>query len=166
MGYSNDSLNVTNHEIVISEIYQHTISDWEIIMDEILIDKIYKLRLSKLPNETGGILVGSWDVENKRIYILDTIIPSDNNEYPTFFYRGVDGLKEQLKKVNNKTAGVLKYVGEWHSHPDNCSTNASNDDLKLLTWLSENMSMENLPAIMLIMGQNKKHSFYFGSTID
>lgn len=166
ISYNAKNMNVIKHEIIIPKFYRYKVSEWEIIIDEILIEKIYTQRKIKLPNETGGILIGSWDVEYKRIYILDTVIPSDNSEYPTFFYRGIDGLREQLLNINKTTAGMLKYVGEWHSHPDNCSTNPSHDDLGLLSWLTENMSYENLPAIMLIMGENKEYHFSFGKIID
>ncbi len=164
--YNSESLTLDKQEIKIPTVLRYKISDWEIIIDNILVEKIYSLRKAKLPKETGGILIGAWDVEYKRIYILDTIIPADNSEYPTFFYRGIGGLKEELQKANKATAGTLKYVGEWHSHPDNCTTNPSGDDLTLLSWLTENMSLENLPAIMLIMGEKKKYSFCFGKTIE
>lgn len=112
----------------------------------------------KLPNETGGILIGSFDMERKKLFILDTIIPKDNLEFPASFFRGIDGLKDELSRIKKITANMLTYVGEWHSHPNNCSIKPSEADLELLSWLSNNMSVEGLPAIMLILGENQKHT--------
>ncbi|HCF0599186.1 TPA: Mov34/MPN/PAD-1 family protein, partial [Pseudomonas aeruginosa] len=60
-----------------------------------------------------------------------------------------------LKEVHRRTANVVDYVGEWHSHPQGCSANASTDDQKLLASLSNLMSGEGLPALMLIMADKE-----------
>lgn len=160
--FDSKNYSLKTHNIKISSLKRVKLFSWEIILDNTIIKKLSKLRSSKIPKETGGVLIGSWDVENKKIYVLDTVIPENNLEYPSCFYRGLEGLREKLEKINTLTAGMLKYVGEWHSHPDNCSTTISNDDLSLLSWLTNNMSQENLPALMLIIGENQKFDLYLG----
>jgi hypothetical protein len=61
------------------------------------------------------------------------------------------------------TLGMLQYVGEWHSHPDGCSTNPSNDDLKVFSWLTEHMIGDGLPAVMAIVGEAGDISWFVGS---
>lgn len=72
------------------------INDWIICTDEKLISKLSRLRLDKLPNETGGVLLGSFDFERQIIYIVDTIpSPQDSQEWPTLYIRGSQGLKKE-----------------------------------------------------------------------
>ena len=61
--------------------------DWVIYTDEWLIAKIYKAREGKLPNETGGVLVGSFDMQRRIIYVVETLLsPPDSKEWPTGVY--------------------------------------------------------------------------------
>jgi integrative and conjugative element protein (TIGR02256 family) len=166
MYYNNNDFNLCKYEIKIPSIFKREISDWEIVVDSVLFDKVNHIRQIKLPKETGGILVGSWDVEYKKIYILDTIIPDNNEEYPNCFYRGIEGLQEKLERISKLSAGMLKYVGEWHSHPNGCPPKLSGDDIKLLVWLTQNMSLENLPALMMILGDDQKFNLFLGETIE
>ncbi len=164
--YYNNNFELIKHDIKIPKVSRKKLSDWEIIIDDVLLNKINAIRQDRLPNETGGILIGSWDVEYKRIYLLDTIIPDNNYEYPTCFYRGIEGLHESLENIGKLTACMIKYIGEWHSHPDGCPPNLSEDDFILLAWLTENMSIENLPALMMIKGEDLQYNFFMGKTIE
>ncbi|WP_421795380.1 ThiF family adenylyltransferase [Haliscomenobacter sp.] len=128
---------------------------WTIHITENLLSQLNEKRLEKLPSETGGILIGSIDPQSKNIYIVDTIFsPSDSKEYPTAYYRGIDGLEEQLKHIENCTDNYITYLGEWHSHPKGYSVNQSSDDLILFSWLSDFMQSRGLPGIMLIVGDD------------
>lgn len=69
------------------------------------------------------------------------------------YIRGCSGLTERLEEIDRVTAGMLQYVGEWHSHPDGCSTNPSGDDRKVFRWLGEHMHIDGLPPVMAIVGQ-------------
>ncbi|PSL44975.1 ThiF family protein [Chitinophaga niastensis] len=145
---------------VFKSIYHHS-GDWTIYYDEYLINKLSEKRSEKLPNETGGILIGNYDMERQIVYIADTIdSPSDSIEYPQAYIRGINGVSEELKKVEVITAGALQYIGEWHSHPKGYSTVMSGDDKILLSWLRKHMNSLGLPPLMLIVGDNKKISFY------
>ena len=58
---------------------------------------------------------------------------------------------EALKKVHGLTAGIVDYVGDWHSHPNGCSVQPSTDDRVLFATLISRMQVEGLPAVMLIV---------------
>jgi hypothetical protein len=46
---------------------------WTIVADEYLEKKLKEIRIGKLPVETGGVLIGSYDMSRKIVYIVDTI---------------------------------------------------------------------------------------------
>jgi integrative and conjugative element protein (TIGR02256 family) len=119
-----------------------------------MLSRLAKLRSERLPNETGGVLLGHFDTHNKVCSIIATIpSPPDSIEWPTSYIRGCDGLAKKVAEVESKTLGQIGYVGEWHSHPDRCSIEPSPDDLEAYKWLQGHMNLETLPAIMLIVGE-------------
>jgi len=132
--------------------------NWTIMFDTWLLEKLAAFRADRLPNETGGILLGVFDTQAKNCYIIDSLpSPPDSQEWPTSYIRGCEGLSEQVKTIQKRTAQQVNYVGEWHSHPDRCSTRPSGDDRKAYAWLIGHMSLETLPAIMLIVGENQRY---------
>lgn len=133
---------------------------WTVCTDQYLVDKLYELRTTKLPNETGGILLGSFDMDRKIVYIMDTIAsPPDSEEWPTLYIRGCQGLSRQLEEVANLTAGRLQYIGEWHSHPAGSEAKPSSDDRAAFGWLTGHMKVDGYPAVMLIVGE-RGYSIY------
>ena len=135
--------------------------EWTLCTDEGLIDKIYEARTDKLPNETGGVLVGAYDMQRKIVYVVDCIpSPPDSEEWPTVYRRGCQGLKSRVEKINQITGGQLEYIGEWHSHPPGCSVNPSQADRQAFDWLSNHMRTDGLPPLMLIAGDPEKYAFY------
>jgi hypothetical protein len=145
---------------------QQQIGDWKLILDQKLLDRLATLRASKLPNETGGVLIGHYDLDRKTIYVVDTIpSPPDSAEWPTLYIRGSEGLLTQVQAVGDRTGGQLEYVGEWHSHPDDCPTLPSNDDLLVFAWLTEHLAVAGLPALMAIVGQQGSSSWFVGEMV-
>src|SRR5205814_2069520 len=47
---------------------------WRIYYDNYVLDQISEQRKAKLPNETGGILIGNYDTERRKIYIVDSLL--------------------------------------------------------------------------------------------
>jgi integrative and conjugative element protein (TIGR02256 family) len=155
--------NVRRVDVGPATAVRHTVGDWTVCTDAMLVHRLATLRESKLPKETGGVLLGSFDFAHKLIYIVDTIpSPPDSKEWPTLYIRGCKGLKRKVEEFARKTDGMLGYIGEWHSHPIRCSTAPSNDDLKVFTWLTELMNVDGLPALMMIVGDGGHASCYVG----
>lgn len=128
--------------------------DWTIITDHYVLGKALDLRKTSLPNETGGILVGSFDAQRRLVYIVDILpAPPDSKEGPGSFERGVEGLAAKRKEINDISAGWLDYVGEWHSHPSGCSCNRSPADCRQCNWIAGNMQIEGLPGLMMIVNE-------------
>lgn len=129
--------------------------DWTVVVDEGLVKKLKSLRESKLPNETGGSLVGTFDFSRKRIYVVDTLpTPSDSVESRTEFIRGEVGNSAQLERVQKLTANQLFYLGEWHSHPRGIEAIPSGTDEILFKILESKMHLAGIPAVMLIVGDD------------
>lgn len=126
---------------------------WTLCTDEGVISKVMRLRAEKLPKETGGILIGTFDMKRKIVYVADAeASPRNSREEPTLYIRGSEGMTARLAQIETATAGNLEYVGEWHSHPAGHDCRPSDFDLRLFGWLVDLMSIDGRPALMLIAG--------------
>jgi hypothetical protein len=155
-----ETFSVESISVVVYEVIEQRVGEWTIYTDTWFLRRVQQLRENKLPNETGGLLIGAFDMERKIIYVVDTI-PStpDSLEWPTTYIRGCEGLLNSVKEVRAKTADNLEYVGEWHSHPFGCQASLSADDVKALEWLRGMMNSQGLPAFMLIVGNAGERSW-------
>jgi hypothetical protein len=150
-------------EVAPCGVVQRGVGRWTVLTDRGLLLRLSELRGAKLPNETGGVLLGSVDAERSVIYIVDTVpSPPDSREWPTLYIRGRDGLKPEVDRVEAATGGMLEYIGEWHSHPEGVRAAASEDDLIVFEWISELMDCEGLPAVMMIVADGAHTSCFVG----
>lgn len=149
-----DDLSITRYK-KIGEIFQEiNCNGWKIKISSSLITQMYDQRRNKLPNETGGVLIGAYDYEHNICYIVDIIdSPSDSEEYPNAYVRGHNGLLKQIERLEEITIGNLTYIGEWHSHPT-ASTQPSKYDLILLKSISDYTLAQGNPGCMLIVGDS------------
>jgi hypothetical protein len=156
---------VTKNSFKIDDWNEETVDGWTIFINKsCLLDVISSFRISKLPNETGGILIGTIDSFYRKIYIIDTILsPEDSIERPTLFIRGIKGVSQKLKEIYEITNDNLKYLGEWHSHPKNCGLGMSGDDKIQFAELKNEAKLNGQPAIMLILGDDDKFEVYLGN---
>lgn len=131
-----------------------TVEGWRIIWDEGLALKLREIRAIALPDETGGIILGYVDQKRKAVNIVDVLpAPSDSEANQTGFTRGAEGLKEALERCSALTANIVGYLGEWHSHPRFSSATPSVADAALLAYLADTLSKEEIPALMVIVGE-------------
>jgi integrative and conjugative element protein (TIGR02256 family) len=125
---------------------------WTIIYDDGLITKLNQYRDKGLPSETGGMLLGVTDTKSMTILMVDALsAPVDSQASPCHFIRGKEGQHETLKECHQRTANIVDYIGEWHSHPQGCPSTPSHDDKNLLTSLTRRMSADGLPMLMVIV---------------
>ncbi|MBA7614360.1 hypothetical protein ES703_21624 [subsurface metagenome] len=124
----------------IGKVTYLVLQDWTVRLDEWVIVKMSEFRNSKLPIETGGVLLGAFDTHSRICSIVDALpSPPDSQEWPTSYIRGCVGLRQKVKEVEDITLGQLGYVGEWHSHPSGASILPSVDDRQAYSWLIEHM---------------------------
>ena len=124
---------------------------WRITLDAGFTARILEMREARLPAETGGMLFGVVDIPAKSIHLIHAApAPPDSRERPGEFVRGTAGVEALMKEIGRKTAGQVRYVGEWHSHPQNASVQPSPVDARQIDWLAALMGMDSMPALMLI----------------
>ena len=145
--------------IPVYPVTHHLVDEWEIIIDQGLVESAVNLRNLALPNETGGILLGTIDIPRKQICLIQIVpAPADSDSSPAGFDRGVKNLKQIVEDANKKTAGQVEYIGEWHSHPTGVAPTPSTTDVKQLYWLGRERIVEELPAVMMIIGDNQSYT--------
>jgi len=62
-------------------------------------------------------------------------------------------LRAELDEVCQRTAGIVGYIGEWHSHPELTSAYPSSLDRALIKELADALELDGHPALMVIAGQ-------------
>ena len=150
--------------IEVRNVTEFKLTQWTVVLDDGLRERLSRNRKEKLPNETGGVLLGSFDLEREILYIVDTLpSPSDSKEKTNLYIRGCKGLRDAVAAVDAKTGGMLEYVGEWHSHPRGVNTKPSKYDLAAFDWLIALMSKDGLPAVMMIVGKAGEVSLFINS---
>ncbi|MEJ8629511.1 Mov34/MPN/PAD-1 family protein [Sphingomonas sp. I4] len=94
-----------------------------------VVGAIRAYRNEAAPNETGGILIGTFDLVRNILHVVAALpAPPDSRQAPTYFVRGAENLRPLVNDLGKATAGRLQYVGEWHSHPDGSAARPSRDD--------------------------------------
>lgn len=142
------------YAIPVCEPSRFNSGDWHVIMDAGLRDKLRAIRMYHLPNETGGVILGYVDHKLRHIYVVDILnAPADSDADRTGFTRGVEGLKAALDEVARRTANIVGYIGEWHSHPAFTSAYPSSIDRTLIKQLSDTLELDGQPALMIIVGR-------------
>lgn len=143
---------ISSHEIPLFSVHTKHSNGWTIKYDSALLEKLKQARLAALPSETGGSIVGVTDLKSRTMVVVDVLpTPSDSKCSPNHFIRGESGQQEALEEVHRRTARVVDYLGEWHSHPDGIPARPSQDDETLLNTIHRKMSVEGLPALMVIV---------------
>lgn len=126
-----------------------------VFVDAGLEEKLHFFRRQGLPEETGGVLLGYHDFNVNALVLVDALAaPPDSKRSTAFFERGVQGLAAAVNEATRRTAGIVGYVGEWHSHPQGYSSDPSSRDLYQLVYLALGMSDDGLPAISAIVSQS------------
>lgn len=143
-------------EVPVHQEKRRSFGDLDVFIDEGLEQSLRQMRKEQLPNETGGILLGYQDFNIDALVLVDALpAPADSVSSPTSFERGIEDLKAKVEEASKRTAGIVGYVGEWHSHPPGHSAKPSNDDLVQLLHLALGMSEDGLPGLQLIVGEDE-----------
>lgn len=110
------------------------------------------------PNENGGMLAGRYSTDRHTVYIEKVIVPMEKTTSRTTFIRNTKGMEKVWEQLANDG---LRYIGEWHSHP-NCSTQYSSTDLSAMADIEKEVSIEN-PLLLIVSVSSdglSGHTFY------
>jgi len=144
--------------IAVSPAVEMKADEWRIRWNSEVLAQLFVARQKSLPNETGGILLGLVDLEHKMISISAHVFaPVDSVQRPYGFERGVQGLEDVMNDVIKQSDGQLRYIGEWHSHPDGVAASPSKDDENVFQYLSNCFDISGEPYCMAII--NNKDVF-------
>ena len=130
-----------------------------VVIDAQVMRQIEGQAIGEFPNENGGMLVGRYSDDRKTVTIERMIAPTGKNSTRTSFERKVDGMKGMWEELEKEG---LRYVGEWHSHP-NGSSAYSHTDFEAMEDIEKEVTIEN--PLLLIVGVRKdgidNHSVYY-----
>lgn len=144
---------ITPHVVVPEAERVIQFDEMHLSIDEAVVEKMHELRQKNLPHETGGILIGYHDLLINSIVVVDALAaPVDSRATEGAFERGIHGVAEAANEAHRRTAGVVGYIGEWHSHPPHHNATPSTDDLYQLAHLALGMSHDGLSAVSLVVG--------------
>lgn len=131
------------------------LGEFDLFIDAGAEAQLRDLRAAGLPNETGGVLLGYYDFNIKSIVVVTCLAaPPDSTSSQGAFKRGIAGLADAVNEASRRTAGIVGYIGEWHSHPRGHTATPSRDDFVQLVHLALGMSDDGLPAVQLIVGES------------
>jgi integrative and conjugative element protein (TIGR02256 family) len=148
---------IETSEFGVSSPLEGGVEGLRVVWDEGLRTKMRDMREKGLPKETGGVLLGYFDMPNDSVYVVDAMpAPSDSERGSGEFIRGVEGLEAAVEEVSRRTGKVVTYVGEWHSHPRGVAPLPSSWDIDLMVHLATLLHQDGLPALMLIVGDSRE----------
>ena len=146
---------VTCHSVVPAATRSVQHGDWQVRWDAALEGQLEAARRAAFPAETGGVLVGVIDHKLRTIHLVDGWrAPADSQADESGFTRGKLNVLEAVQECRQLTRDMVGYVGEWHSHPPGLANTPSTLDVELLATLTLQLSIDGVPAVMAIAGEN------------
>lgn len=136
-----DKNNLANNRLLIYEIEPmeifQKVDGWSIHINRSIYQKVQQY--SNETQENAGLWIGYIEERIKRITIVDTFIPDDNVRKNATVTMGNKEVNTYLKTLAAKTNGLIKYIGEWHTHTSG-DASPSQQDIKTFEETKVNMS--------------------------
>lgn len=106
---------------------------------------------TNLKPESGGILIGYY-IDEYSFIITDISTPTDNDTCSRYsFIRSHKNAQRFIRQKFIKSNGKKIYLGEWHTHPENCPTPSNVDILSYKKQLNINILNSKI-TFMIIVG--------------
>lgn len=106
-----------------------------------------------LPDESGGILVGRFELD--QVVISEAGDPGPRaRRTRAGFRRDGDHSQRLLDMAVSRNGGRVDYVGEWHSHPEDCK--ASPTDESSIEGVSKNPNYKRTHPILIVLRHRKR----------
>lgn len=131
------------------------INNLRIIVNNEVIHNIKKYYHSNMKYETGGVLLGKFNRENRIIEITEVYEIKSNLFSRILYKRSARKAQKIINQRWRETEGRVNYIGEWHTHP-NMPANPSSTDLKSLKEISQKVGHALLCTILIIVGRDEK----------
>jgi integrative and conjugative element protein (TIGR02256 family) len=151
-----DTAAVQAVSLPLTKVHRCQFERWRVTLTVEVVRQMQALRQTAAPNETGGVLIGSFDALRGVVHIVAALpAPADSQQAPTYFIRGARELKVAIDAIVLQSAGILGYVGEWHSHPDGAAARPSRDDEAVFDYLKIHLGPTGTPYVMAICGKHE-----------
>ncbi len=145
---------VSSLPMTITNWHHEVLGGIQIYISDAVENEIQAMTASSLEKETGGCLFGSYDRDHNSIYVYYMVpAPEDSIHSPVSFVRGFKGLTAEYERITKLTYHQVRYLGEWHSHP-NMPNTPSETDKKQFKELWEEQQSQDLPFVQMIYGNN------------
>jgi integrative and conjugative element protein (TIGR02256 family) len=116
-----------------------------------MIEKMLKFCRETKGIETGGIMVGYYNVKRDCAIVIDCSgPPNDSKRSKNYFHRGIYGLQKWIDKLWELRQRRY-YIGEWHFHPFS-DPDPSGVDVSQIKENAENNLYQCPEPIMFILG--------------
>ncbi len=145
---------VESQPMSVSTWSHHLSSNVTVFLSSVVEAKMKRMFDASPDVETGGCLFGSYDKDSGVVYVYYMVeAPKDSIHSPVSFVRGFRGLTKEYERITALTYHQVRYLGEWHSHP-NMPNKASSTDDKQFEEMSTEQQSQDLPFIQMIYGIN------------
>lgn len=145
---------VSSIPMAITEWRCETINGVHVYLSSEVEKEIDNQAKSSTEKETGGCLFGSYDRDYNSIYVYYMVhAPKDSIHTPVSFVRGFKGLTTEYERITSLTYHQVRYLGEWHSHPNMRNTPSGADNKQFDELWAEQQS-QDLPFVQMIHGNN------------
>lgn len=114
-----------------------------------MLDLIKEETSSKLPYETGGILMGYWSNPFNEVIITHMTGPGPLAEHAPMYYKP-DNKWQHEEAIKLYKQWDIDYLGDWHSHPYP-SDRLSWSDMRTLRIISRHKQGRVLYPLMFIL---------------
>ena len=145
---------VSSLPMTITNWHHEVLGDIKIYISDAVEKEIQTMTALSPDKETGGCLFGSYDRDHNSIYVYYMVpAPEDSIHSPVSFVRGFKGLTAEYERITKLTYHQVRYLGEWHSHP-NMPNTPSQTDKKQFEELWKEQQLQDLPFLQMIHGNN------------
>lgn len=135
-------------------------SDLIVEIEPTVLKTLKQYEQTKHRNESGGILLGKYCLEDER-YIITAVTEPSFKDFcgRLWFIRNRDNAQIIINKMWKESGGYVNYLGEWHTHPWEFPR-PSYIDKNLMRSIIKDGSNVWKHLFMIIVGLND--TFYIG----
>ncbi len=133
----------------------YDINNLKIIVNDKILDDIRRCYCSNIKYETGGILFGKFNRENRVIEITEVYELKTNFFSRIMYKRSARKAQKIINRRWHETNGAINYVGEWHTHP-NMQAMPSSTDINSLKEITEKVKGVLPGTILIIAGKDNQ----------
>lgn len=139
---------------------QH-MSDWATPDQELLLNfsepvlKVFQAHIqTETRPESGGVLLGT--VHERGLLVTMATVPTRwDRQFRYLFERSPWGHRAIARRKWRSSGGLVRYIGEWHTHPQSIPTPSSID---LEEWRKlASVRADGRPLLAVIVGWNALH---------